>query len=268
MRKKKSRIVVAIAMLFSMSAANAKRLSYGPKLGANVSFINNLDKIKLLKRRPRSSRRPQAGLFDIVRTAFHGGTYVEYACTPRFSTGAEMVYSRVGSVYKKYALRLSYVSIPVWGMFRPTAALPGLGLYAGPQFDFLWRATPEKLPILQEEQMNVVTISLIGGVRHTFGWGLCIDLRYDWGLTNIFDTAAELPKDLKKVTLTNHCLQLSVGYDLSVLFCPSGVTQEAHPCPQGCPPLPLAQTALHAEADHHPRRTGPGQSGPRHPTKK
>ena len=218
MKKKKRRIAVAIAMLFSMSAANAKRFSYGPKLGANASFIHNLDKLKLSRK--RSKKKPQAGLFDILRTSFHGGAYVEYAFTPGLSAGAEIVYSRVGSIYKKYALMLSYIHIPLWSMYYPTAALPGLGLYAGPQFDFLWRATPKGLPILQEGQMSVLVLSLIGGVQYTFDWGLRIDLRYDWGLTDIFDTTAVRPKGFKKTTLTNQCLLLSVGYDVgSLLHC-------------------------------------------------
>ncbi|MEN0016656.1 MAG: hypothetical protein AAF706_03520, partial [Bacteroidota bacterium] len=53
------------------------------------------------------------------------------------------------------------------------------------------------------------------------GQGVCLslDLRYNWGLTDIFDFHPDpdslRPKELKNVKLTNHCLQLSLGYNLA-----------------------------------------------------
>ena len=215
--QKSSWIVVAIAIALGIPSAHAQRLSYGPKAGINFSAISQLDKFQTPKQRKKGK---QEGLFDVLRTSFHTGAYLEYRPIPKLSIGTELVYSRVGFVHKKYALKLSYTSIPHWIMFYPFGHSAGTGVYLGPPFDFLWQATPVRLKLLQERHMSTLALSAIAGIQYTFAWGLRIDLRYNWGLTDIFDfqAPAQRPFQIAGLQLANHWLQLSLGYNLGAVM--------------------------------------------------
>ena len=193
----------------------AQRLNYGPRAGINFSFIKGLDKLPLPK------RSTQGSVFDIMRTAFHVGAYSEYAFTSKLSLGMELFYGRVGSIYEKIALRLSYVHIPAWLMFCPWGHQQGIGVYAGPSLNFLWHAASENLSLfnIKERHVDPFEWAIVSGGRYLFDFGLWIDLRYNWGLTDIFDfqPASQRPRQLDNVGLTNHCLQLSLGYNLARL---------------------------------------------------
>ncbi|MEL6358551.1 MAG: hypothetical protein AAFQ01_01265, partial [Bacteroidota bacterium] len=98
----------------------------------------------------------------------------------------------------------------------------GLGLYLGPALNFLWHAKPQNLVIIEERYIDPFEWAIVGGLRYLWEFGLSIDFRYNWGLTDIFDfhpnPASLRPRELKNVKLTNHCLQLSLGYNLAQLI--------------------------------------------------
>ena len=68
--------------------------------------------------------------------------------------------------------------------------------------------------------MAVYEWAVIGGVRYQFRWGLGIDLRYSWGLTDIFyfRNRKERPVDIANIALTNHALYLSASCDVVTLW--------------------------------------------------
>lgn len=203
---------------------HARVINYGPKIGVGFSFIGNLDKLA-----PQKSST-EADVFDIARIAVHWGAYGEYALDQRFSVGAELMGTYVGSLYKNMGLHLSYISMPIWCMYYPCGLHQGFSVYLGPSFNFLWRAEP-KLPfnLIQEDHVNPFEWAIVIGLRHLLDFNLHVDLRYNWGLTDIFDfdphPAKLRPKQLKNVKLTNHYLQLSLGYNLAPLISPDSIAR-------------------------------------------
>lgn len=210
---------ITIVMLLLGPPAYAQSLSYGPKGGINFSAITHLDKFQSPLKRKRRKKGKKEGLFDVLRTSFHGGVYLEYRPISTMSVGTELLYSRVGFVHKRYALKLSYTSIPVWAMFYPFGHSAGMGVYVGPQMDLLWQANPVGLFLLRERHMSVLTLSAIAGAQYTFAWGIRLDLRYNWGLTDIFDFQApsKRPEEIAQYSLANHCLQLSISYNVGMI---------------------------------------------------
>lgn len=208
------KILLIAATIWGLTTRlHAKAISYGPKAGVNFSFIGNLDKLQ-----PKKSSAA-VSVFDVARTAFHWGAYGEYVLNKQFSIGAELVYTYVGSVYKNQGLQLSYISIPAWCMYHPFGMQQGFSAYLGPALNALWHATPKNLLIIKEQYIAPFEWAIVGGLRYLLDFGLSIDLRYNWGLTGIFDfhpdPAGLRPAPLKGIKLTNHCLQLSLGYNLA-----------------------------------------------------
>lgn len=205
-------IVVTLGLAFHV---HSRRVNFGPKVGGNFSFINNLDKIQLKK------NTPGGNVFDILRNAFHWGAYCEYMLNTKWGIGTELVYTRVGSIYKNMALKLSYINIPIWITYYFFSPLQGFSFYLGPSLNFLWHAAPVNLSFfIQEKHIDPFEWAIVGGLHYLFGLGLSIDLRYNWGLSDIFDfqlPSTRLPF-LKGIQLTNHCLQLSISYNFGAVI--------------------------------------------------
>lgn len=214
-----------MAILLLTVDAQAKKISYGPKAGGNLSLFKNLDKIQL------QDPAPEGSVFDVLTTSFHYGAYCEYGLTPKLSIGTELVYARVGCVYKQFStqkrqerpgLKLIYTCIPLWLMFYPAGTQKGWSFYLGPSLNFLWRAssTGSVALIIEEHHVAWYEWAVIVGLRYQFSWGLGIDLRYSWGLTDILDfqNPKERLVDIADIAFTNHYLQLSASYDLATLW--------------------------------------------------
>ena len=220
----KKKLCVLLFVLVLASQVWAKGIGYGPKVGGSFSFISNLDRLPLV-----AMLQTEATLFDIARTSPHWGGYFEYALTEQLSIGAEMLYTRVGSIYqgpdREYALRTSYINIPIWVMFHPLQLKPGFGIYLGPALNALWHAVPKNLglyncEIIKEKHVDSFTWAVVGGGCYQSFFGLCVDLRYNWGLTDIyyFRGADARPDFIKGITFASHVLQLSLAYNLATLL--------------------------------------------------
>ena len=224
----KKKLCVLAVVLGLASQVWARGIGYGPKIGGNFSFISNLNKIPL-----DVAKNAKATLFDIARTSFHWGAYCEYVLMEKLSIGVEMMYTRAGSIYKsvdmEHALRVSYVNIPVWVMFYPFKVQQGLGIYLGPALNALWHAAPKNLKIIAEKHVGSFDWAIVGGMRYQSFFGLCVDLRYNWSLTDIYNFRGnERPYFMEDVKFRSNVLQLSLAYNLGAFFGNWGI-EEAKP---------------------------------------
>jgi outer membrane protein OmpA-like peptidoglycan-associated protein len=123
--------VVLYLFTTSMYAQNGPARSYfGLKAGVNVSS-NKYD--------------PDPNIFDVSsKTGFAGGIYYNIGLGRLFSIQPELLYSSMGSKFKttitptsEGSLNLNYLSVPLLFKISP---IWRLGLFAGPQMDFLMSA--------------------------------------------------------------------------------------------------------------------------------
>ncbi|MEL6539667.1 MAG: porin family protein, partial [Bacteroidota bacterium] len=185
-----------------------------------------LDKIKI--------PRPPAdiGLFDVLRTAPHGGAYVTYRLPARLgseylarvvsqlSLCTELVFSNVGFVYKGYGLKLSYFNIPLLFVYNLHGTSYGFRFCLGPQVEFMWRARPINSFFLEERDFNPIAWSIVGGVQYAFAVGINLDMRHNWGLTDITypHGFVQALKMMEGTWITNQYLQLSISVDAATIY--------------------------------------------------
>lgn len=123
--------ILSIALATASWAQEGYSRSYfGLKAGVNVS-TNKYD--------------PEVQAFEVnSKTGFAGGIYYNIGLSRMFSIQPELLYSSMGSKFKTTispttagSLNLNYLSVPVLFKLSPTWRL---GIFAGPQLDFLMSA--------------------------------------------------------------------------------------------------------------------------------
>jgi hypothetical protein len=134
------KIILSIALMTLGTGAFAQYSNsyFGVKLGLNASHLVNPDGF-------------YEGLDVSHRNGFAGGIYYNMGFGDRFSIQPELLYSSMGTNFATKSninpsfdrdLKLDYLSVPVLLKYNPTWRL---GLFAGPQFDFLLNSDLENL---------------------------------------------------------------------------------------------------------------------------
>ncbi len=172
--------ISTLLVVLNVGAAMAQAsVSIGLKGGLNFATINTSS---------------VAAAYD-SRTGYHFGAFLNAKFT-KLAVQPEIIYSRQGSSNDE----LDYINIPILLKFYLVA---GLNIQAGPQFGFLTKATAGGVDIKSLYKSSDVSIGLGAG------WDikkLCIDARYNLGITEINDAGAQATK--------NQVFQLSIGYKL------------------------------------------------------
>jgi len=177
--KRRLQILLIPVFLVSMSAAYAQT-GFGVKAGVNVSGIHfDDDELNY-----DNQLGWHAGLFMRQRFGFFGVQPEVLIFTQR----GDLRHNLFGSAEEKF----TYLSIPIMFKFYPLA---GFNIQAGPQFGFLIDGEREYDTFLGvggtvdiTDQYKKTDVAGSVGIGYDTDFGLGLDLRYNFGLTDINDS--------------------------------------------------------------------------------
>jgi hypothetical protein len=166
-----------------------------------------------------------AGEIYESRTGWHAGAFLQIR-GEKVGFQPEVIFSQQGQKFKYSSTdpslerNFSYVNIPLVVKLFTVA---GINLQVGPQIGFLTSAEQEDFNatsggITEEDikdDMKKVDFSLALGVGWDLPFGLTIDGRYNWGLTDNDDGVKSTSNSGAPVgQIKNQVWQISVGYKL------------------------------------------------------
>jgi len=191
------KVIVSLLFAAASSCAFAQEFAIGIKGGPNFANINT-----------------QASLADNYdsRTGFHLGGFVLFR-GEKVGIQPEVLFSQQGTTLKysgspDIKTNFSYVNIPVVVKLYTIA---GLNLQVGPQFGFLTSADFNGEDA--KEKLKNTDFSLALGVGWDLPFGLTVDGRYNWGLSDINDNIGQ-GSGAPIATIKNQVWQVSLGYKL------------------------------------------------------
>jgi hypothetical protein len=191
------KVIVSLLFVAASSYAFAQEYAIGIKGGPNFANIDT-----------------QASLADNYdsRTGFHLGAFALFR-GERIGIQPEILFSQQGSTLKysgspDIKSNFSYMNIPVVVKLYTIA---GINLQVGPQFGFLTSAEVNNEDV--KEQLKKTDFSLALGLGWDLPFGLTVDGRYNWGLSDINDNIGQ-GSGAPVGTIKNQVWQVSVGYKL------------------------------------------------------
>ena len=165
-----------------------------------------------------------AGEIYETRTGWHAGAFLQIR-GEKVGFQPEVIFSQQGQKFQYSSTdpslerNFSYVNIPLVVKLYTVA---GLNLQVGPQFGFLTSAEQEDFSttggdaITEEDiknDMKKTDFSLALGVGWDLPFGLTIDGRYNWGLSDN-DDGVTTNSGVSVGQIKNQVWQISVGYKL------------------------------------------------------
>ncbi len=177
------KVIAAFIVLFIGTHAFSQELDLGIKAGMNFANISDVD-------------------IDLTgRTGFQAGIFAGIKFSDKLGVQADLLYSQQGAEFDEGKFDLSYVNVPVVLKYY---LVQGLNIQAGPQFGFI---VDDKISldifgdIADAEKADV---SGIVGAGYDFPFGIRLDARYNFGLT---DVSKDVDGNNK-----NNVFSLAVGY--------------------------------------------------------
>lgn len=201
----KKLFMLAVAAVLLVSSAKAqmsditKNLTYGAKVGMNVSNVSNIDNSK-------------------NKVSINLGAFAEWRVSDFLGIQPELLYSRQGLRFDevdgvKSKTRLNYLNIPILARLY---VLENLSVDLGPQLGFGLNGKDKAKKdghTSTEKVKHLNTVDISFAIGASYNWDSFIfSARYNLGLSNAID------KDWVGGNNKNHVFQLSVGYRLSDLF--------------------------------------------------
>lgn len=204
------------AFVLSTQAQNSdvksefKEVKFGVKGGLNISTFTNFTDISM-------------------KPSFHAGVVAEIFINKKLSIQPELIYSKqgfeysgfnVGSyvpIYSEYTWRQDYINVPIMVKYY---VVKGFNVQGGIQFGFLVNSEMEQrgIEVDTKNLVNSFDFGLNFGVGYELPTGVFFDVRYNMGLTNVFNkdfdafykyTSGNYSEDVKS---ENSVIQFSVGY--------------------------------------------------------
>ncbi len=156
--------------------------SQDSKTGVRIGYnISNLD----------FDPEVPAGVENRHRNGFAIGFFGEYSLSKSLAIAPELQFSAEGA--QEEALRIDYIQIPVLFKYQ-ISELIAIGL--GPQASLKAHA--------HEDELQNLSFSALVGLEYMLSDTFFLDLRYAYGLTNIFD-------DELKLDAINTNIQIGLG---------------------------------------------------------
>lgn len=189
--------LVLVGVFFADTSFGQAQFAIGIKAGPNFANINT-----------------DASLGENYknRTGFHGGAFALIKLT-KIGIQPEIIFSQQGTNLEisgsSFEQNVNYINIPVMLKFY---LIGGLNLQAGPQFGFVTKAegtdplTGQVTDI--KDLLKGSDISAGLGLGFDAPFGLTLDARYNLGLSEVFDDAAQTQE------AKNQVFQISVGFKL------------------------------------------------------
>ncbi|MCG2418887.1 PorT family protein [Aequorivita sp. F47161] len=157
----KKLIVVAIT-LFIGTTAFSQELDLGIKAGANFANISDVNDLS-------------------SKTGFQAGVFAGIKFTDKVGIQADLLYSQQGAEFDAGEFDLTYVNVPVVLKYY---LVKGLNIQAGPQFGFIVDDNiADVLGNIYEAESS--DVSGIIGAGYDFPFGIRVDARYNFGLSDV-----------------------------------------------------------------------------------
>ncbi len=180
------KLFFAVCITLIGSTAFAQDLDLGIKAGVNFANISDVD-------------------VDLSnRTGFQAGIFAGVKFGEKVGLQADMLYSQQGAEFDGGEFDLSYINVPVVLKYY---LVNGLNIQAGPQFGFVVddKITFEVFDdISTKAKAEDFDLSGVVGAGYDFPFGVRLDARYNFGLT---DVSKE-----KGVEGKNSVFSLALGY--------------------------------------------------------
>lgn len=179
----KKLIVVALT-LFIGTTAFSQSLDLGVKAGANFASISDVTGLK-------------------NKTGFQAGIFAGIGFTEKVGIQADLLYSQQGGEFKGGDFDLTYVNLPIVLKYY---LIQGLNLQAGPQFGFIVDDKITRVLGNVSEKIKTKDFDLSGvvGAGYDFPFGVRLDARYNFGLTDVTSEEGFKGK--------NNVFSLALGY--------------------------------------------------------
>ncbi|NLR63536.1 PorT family protein [Chitinophaga varians] len=190
----KKLILSGILAIGTVLAVKAQTVKFGVKGGLNLAKITNESSAK-------------------TRASFYAGGLVNIALDQNWAIQPELLYSGQGAKLKSSylgglittegTLKTDYINIPVMVQY---SIVPAFYLEAGPQLGILAGAKVKggNVSVDIKDQMKTVDFGIGVGFGYKFDMGLGVSGRYNFGLTNIYDS--------DKTTNKNSVAQIGLFY--------------------------------------------------------
>jgi len=201
--------IILFLVTVSLYSFSQTEVAFGIKAGPNFANIN--------------TNESAGGIYE-SRTGWHAGAFIQFR-GEKVGFQPEVIFSQQGSKFKynsndpSLEANFSYVNVPLVVKLFTVA---GLNLQVGPQIGFLTSAEREDYasgqsgPITEQDikdDMKKVDFSLALGVGWDLPFGLTLDGRYNWGLSDNNDTVRS-DSGAPIGQIKNQVWQISVGYKL------------------------------------------------------
>ncbi len=170
-----------VLFLFSI-ASFSQELDFGIKAGANFANISDVTD-------------------SSTKTGFQAGIFAGIKFTENLAIQADLLYSQQGTKFDAGEFDLSYVNVPV---VLKVYLIQGLNLQAGPQFGYVVedKISFRVFDTIVNTDSEKVDVSGIVGAGYDFPFGIRIDARYNFGLTDV----------VKDSNSKNSVASIAIGY--------------------------------------------------------
>ena len=178
-------LAIIVAAFFMSTTVSSQELDLGIKLGSNFASISNA----------------KEGLS--TRTGIQAGLFAGIKFNDKVGISLDVLYSQQGADFNAGAFDLTYVNLP---LVLKYFLVSGLHIQLGPQFGVL---IDDSLAEIFDDNYNEIVESEISGIiglGYDLPFGLRIDGRYNFGLTDISKSTAE------NEGIKNSVFTLAVGF--------------------------------------------------------
>ena len=162
-------LTIMFAVLAMSITAKAQSWAWGPKVGMTFSTINGAENAE-------------------VREGVVAGLFAERAVNEWLVMQADLLFSQHGYDLKadpKVRYRVDYISLPIVGKYY---LIDNLNFQLGGQFEYLVGAKKKVSGSSSQsvrDEFNRYNIAFIAGIGYDFDFGLLLEGRYFYGLTQM-----------------------------------------------------------------------------------
>jgi outer membrane protein OmpA-like peptidoglycan-associated protein len=251
------KIILSVAFLALTTSSFAQGLEksyFGAKIGANSSSIV-------------SDEEKYAGLYVSNKLAFAGGLFYNYGITDQFSIQPEVLYSGMGANLavneagdNDADFCLNYISVPVLFKYSP---MWRLGLFVGPQFDFLIDSKLKDSSTDEEIDVDVDSFDFAGtaGLEFWITKNIGVYGRYSLGFIDLNTKDKDLDDDFEN-EFTNEAIQFGVIFALRDKIAPAPAPKAVAAAPVAAPkPVDTDGDGIADAQDKCPKVAGPRENG-------
>ncbi|WP_310991698.1 porin family protein [Aequorivita marina] len=159
------KLIVAIVAIFMGTTAFSQGIDLGVKAGANFANISDASNLS-------------------NKTGFQAGLFAGIKFTDKVGVQADLLYSQQGADFKLGDFDLTYINVPVvlkYYLFK------GLNIQAGPQFGFIVddKISVDLGDVYTDAKAEEFDLSGVVGAGYDFPFGIRLDARYNFGLTDV-----------------------------------------------------------------------------------